>query len=110
MGYFAMKVKTPRGITRWAVLSLLFAGLCSTPALALFPPPFFYPPGTIVGEPDPDPIIPTPPPIVDPPVDPPCDCNCPPGQPNNVPEPTTLISGLIGAAALGGTAWRKRRR
>lgn len=92
-----------------AVLSTLALGLTAAPAYALFPPPFFYPPGGIEGGPDPDPIIPLPPPTVDPPTDPPCQCVYPPGRPNNVPEPATVVSGLMGAAALAGVAWRRRR-
>jgi hypothetical protein len=105
-----MKKSVRRGIAPWILTTTVIVGLTAGPAHALFPPPFFYPPGGIVGEPDPDPIIPLPPPIVDPPVDPPCDCTCPPGRPNNVPEPTTLVSGLIGLVTIGGVALRRQIR
>ncbi len=90
-----------------ALMGVMSLWLAAAPAYALFPPPFFYPNGGITG--DPDPIVPVPPPTVDPPIDPPCNCVCPPSRPNNVPEPTTLVSGMIGAAALAGMAWRRRR-
>jgi hypothetical protein len=63
------------------------------PAHAFFPPP--PPPPVIV-----PPV--SPPPVVDPP------CTCPPPPPNCVPEPTTIVSSLIGLAALAG--YRVTRR
>lgn len=103
-----MKWTITKALGRAAIISTLLLGLAAAPAYALFPPPFFYPPGNIEGGPDPDPIVPLPPPTIDPPTDPPCECVCPPGRPNNVPEPATLVSGLMGAAALAGVAWRRR--
>jgi hypothetical protein len=59
------------------------------------PPPFVPPPPPPI-------IVPpvSPPPIVVPPVSPP---------PNGVPEPATVVSGLIGLAAVAGYRWKRRQ-
>lgn len=88
------------------VLSFGVAGY----AHALFPPPFFYPPTGVAGQPDP----PEPPPVSDPGTPPPCECPCPPppcGGGTGVattPEPATMISGVIGLSMLAGFALRRR--
>lgn len=64
------------------------------------PPPVSPPPVA----PPPPPIVPPPPPPLVPP--PPCDCDCPP---QSVPEPATVVSGLIGLGAVGLAALRRRK-
>lgn len=61
-------------------------------------------------------VPPVPPPPFVPPVSPPNvpqsvppTCVCVPNVPQTVPEPTTIVSGLIGLAAVAGNAVRRRR-
>ncbi len=90
----------------------------SSEALAFFPP---VPTGSeVVTVSPPSPIIPVSPPpvIVVPPVPPPVvipkeipkppPCNCIPVKPSEVPEPMTLISGLIGLSVLGAAAVKRK--
>src|SRR5260221_6468753 len=95
-----------REFLRVAALGLV-ASLClAGSAHALFPPPYFYPTGGVVGVPDPPP----PPPVPPPETPPPCECCCctPPTHASSTPEPTTMISALVGPALLGGYAKRRR--
>lgn len=93
------------------------------PAQAFFPPILTSPPPVVVVPPiSPPPVIvvppvspppfvpPPPPPVVVPPVVPPVVVppTCPPPPPCGVPEPATLVSGLIGLAAVAG--YRLRRK
>jgi PEP-CTERM motif-containing protein len=93
----------------------LVAGLClSGSAYALFPPPFYFPPVTNNGNPDPELPPPPPPPVIDlppPPTEPePCGCPCPPVHTHATPEPTTIVSGLVGMTMLGGYVLRRKRQ
>lgn len=102
---------------------------CLEPVYGFFPRPSVSgePPIANVVPPAPDPAIPIipvppppPPPFVPPlpptvtpdekpPVVPPI-CICvPPERPQEIPEPATLISGLIGLGALAATARRRRK-
>ena len=98
--------------------------LLSSGALAFFPP---VPVGSdqvktspvapVVPE---TPVVPEPPVVVVPPVPPPVvitkeipnpvqPCTCPiPVRPSEVPEPMTLISGIIGLSVLGAAAAKKK--
>jgi hypothetical protein len=70
------------------------------------------PPAIIVVPPvSPPPFVPPPPPpviIIQPPSSPPPVIVVPVGQPNGVPEPGTLISGLVGLAAAAGYQLKRR--
>ncbi|HET6572085.1 MAG TPA: PEP-CTERM sorting domain-containing protein [Fimbriiglobus sp.] len=66
-------------------------------------PPLTPPP--VVPPVPPPPFVPPPPPPVDIP-DPPV----PPTPPQTVPEPATIVSGLIGLTALGGYTWTRRKK
>ena len=54
----------------------------------------------------PPPFVPPPPLPTERPTENPCTCE----KPQVVPEPATIISGLIGLSVLGGAAWRKRKK
>ncbi|AWM36220.1 hypothetical protein GobsT_60010 [Gemmata obscuriglobus] len=92
------------------------------PAHAFFPPVITSPPPVVVVPPTlPPPVIvdppvspppfvpPPPPPVVVPPVVPPVVVPpvCPPPPPCGVPEPATVVSGLIGLAAAAGYGLRR---
>lgn len=107
-------IRSSSRFTRWAALAMLAAVGVASSAHALFPPPFYYPPVIITGDPDPEPPTPdlppdpfTPPPDV-PCTPPPHDCDC--TTVRNTPEPTTMISGILGASLLGVVAWRRKNR
>src|SRR5262245_59116675 len=97
-----------RGLRRTAALGLAAALMLSAPALAMFPPPFYNPPPVRVNG-DPEPQIPDlpPPPTNDSPPPPctPCECT----HTNSTPEPTTIVSALLGATVLGGYALRRKK-
>jgi hypothetical protein len=70
------------------------------------------PPPVIIPTVPPPPFIPpvTPTTTVTPNEVPGCDCDChTPNPPNTVPEPATVVSGLIGLGLVGGAAWRRRK-
>lgn len=100
-----------RGFRRTAALGLAAALMLSAPALAMFPPPFYNPPPVRVNG-DPEPEIPNtpPPPTTDvpPPPDTPCTCDC--VHTHSTPEPTTIVSALLGASVLAGYALRRRAK
>jgi len=106
-----MQLALFRGFRRTVALGLAAAlGLCAS-AFAMFPPPFYNPPPVRVNG-DPEPEIPsTPPPVTQapPPVDPPCHCDCT-GHTQSTPEPTTIVSGLLGATMVAGYALRRRKK
>lgn len=113
------KLRIRHGWRTWAAGGLI--AWLSMPAVsqAFFPPIFNPPPN----EPQFGPPPPTDPPVnppemppVDPPVNPPVVPTpiSPPvvpsvGPPTTVPEPATLISGLVGLLALGGYGMSRRR-
>ena len=94
----------------------------SPSATAFFPPVWPISPPVVVVPHDPPPVVvppvspppfvpPVPPPvIVVPPVSPP-PITVPPASPppNGVPEPATLVTGLIGLAAVAGFKWKRRQ-
>lgn len=93
----------------------------SPSASAFFPPvwgtspppsvvPVSPPPVVVVPPVAPPPFVPPPPPpvIVVPPPPPPPVIVVPPPPPNGVPEPATMISGLIGLAAAAGYGIKRR--
>ncbi|AMV23479.1 hypothetical protein VT84_03655 [Gemmata sp. SH-PL17] len=94
----------------------------SSSAQAFFPPVWGSPPVTVVPPVSPPPIIvvppvspppfvpPPPPPVIVPPVVPPpviVPPTCPP-PPCGVPEPGTIVGGVIGLAAAAGYGFRRR--
>lgn len=98
-----------RGFRRTAALGLVAALGLSANAYALFPPPFYNPPPVKQqGDPEPEPPD-MPPPPNDTPPDTPCECqHC--TTTNNTPEPTTIVSAVLGASVIGGMALRRRKK
>lgn len=87
------------GRRKWTtalVLGIAPLLLVPTPAFAIFPPVILQPRVGITGVPDPPIVIHPPPPVVVPPV-------------ARTPEPTTLVTGLIGLA-FGGCMLRRKKR
>jgi hypothetical protein len=105
-----MHLSLSRGFRRTATLALATALSLGAPALAMFPPPFYNPPPVRVnGDPSPEiPVLPPPSTNVPPPPDP-CSCGCP-THTQSTPEPTTIISSLLGATMLAGYALRRSKK
>jgi hypothetical protein len=77
------------------------------PVVPVVPPP----PVVVVPVVPPNPIRPLPPPVICPKPTPRPQPHCPPPspvRPCEVPEPATVVSGLMGLAAIGMAAWRRR--
>jgi hypothetical protein len=93
--------------------------LTTQPAFAFFPP---FPPagGPVTSGPPLPPVSPPPlevPPVPPPPFElpppPPVPQIIPPGEPGSpqvIPEPSTVVTAVIGLSVLGGYAWRRRKR
>ena len=78
------------------------------PPILIEPPPVL-PPVVVPPVPPPPFVPPVSPPNVPQSLPPTCPCTCEPNVPQTVPEPTTILSGLIGLAAVAGNAVRRRR-
>jgi hypothetical protein len=72
-------------------------------------PPVTPPPPVVPPVPPPQFVPPPPPPVVPPQGEPDCDC-CQPTTPQTVPEPATVVTGLIGLSVLGGYKWTRRKK
>lgn len=80
------------------------------PPTVIASPPSSLPPLVVAPPVSPPPFVPPPPPaiVVSPPAAPPPLIVSPPPMPNCVPEPATLVSGLIGLAAAAGYGLKRR--
>jgi hypothetical protein len=107
------------------VLPVTVVGVAATvycaPVQAFFPPVpngsdvVVTPPPVSPINPLPPPVsppVPPPPPVIEdpplPPVSPPPPCTCDP-RPQGVPEPTTVVSGLVGVGIAGVAALKRRK-
>lgn len=96
----------------WAQpVQAFFPPILTSPPPVVVVPPVSPPPVIVVPPVSPPPFVPPPPPpvIVVPPVVPPVVVppHCPP-PPCGVPEPATVVSGLIGLAAVAGYGLRRK--
>jgi len=92
------------------IAALALIVFCPAPVEARNPPQMPPPPPP----PPPPPVITPPPPVVTPPPNNPPPNNPPPNTPpggqQNLPEPATLVTGLIGSCLAGLFATRRRRK